>query len=222
MWIISALPAGQTRQIDVECRCAKPVYKASNTVSVSTSEGAQAESPTYLEIRPAPGTQPPDNAKPSEATGGGPSLSGGVKPGENQPGENRPGGTTPQTTQPANALTMTVANLRNPVAAGKELTYEIRVVNNSNAVDRQVAVTAMIPDGMIPVPLGTTGPGQTKFVPDGRTIRFNPVMELQPGETLTYRVRVRSKSAGQFRFRAELTSQNITQPIQQEASTEVF
>jgi acyl dehydratase len=47
-------------------------------------------------------------------------------------------------------------------------------------------------------------------------------MTVQPGETLTYRVRVRTKSAGQFTFRAELTGQNITKPIENEAMTEVF
>ena len=41
---------------------------------------------------------------------------------------------------------MTVAALHNPVAAGKELTYEIRVVNNTGAADREVTVTAIVPD----------------------------------------------------------------------------
>jgi hypothetical protein len=102
------------------------------------------------------------------------------------------------------------------------LTYEIGVVNNTSAVQRQVTVTAIIPNGMIPAPLGTTGPGLTQFVIDRQTVSFNPVMTVQPGETLTYRVRVRTKSAGQFTFRAELTGQNITKPIENEAMTEVF
>ncbi len=75
---------------------------------------------------------------------------------------------------------------------------------------------------MIPVPLGTTGPGPTQFVIDHQTVSFNPVMEVQPGETLTYRVRVRTKTAGHFPFRVKLTSQNTTQPIIQEADTEVL
>ena len=75
---------------------------------------------------------------------------------------------------------------------------------------------------MIPVPLGTTGPGPIQPDIDHRTVSFNPVMALQPGETLSYQVRVRTKSAGQFHFRVKLTSQNTTQPIIQEADTEVF
>jgi uncharacterized repeat protein (TIGR01451 family) len=133
-----------------------------------------------------------------------------------------PGETAPEKGQSANALTLSVVALHNPVAAGKELTYEIRVVNNTDAVDRRVTVTAIVPDGMVPVPLGTTGPDTTQFEIEHQTVGFKPVMSIQPGETLIYRVRVRTKSAGQLLFRAELTSRNITQPIVQEAETEVF
>jgi uncharacterized repeat protein (TIGR01451 family) len=117
---------------------------------------------------------------------------------------------------------MTVAALHNPVTAGKELTYEIRVVNNTGAADRAVTVTAIVPDEMIPVPLGTTGPGSIQPDIDHRTVSFNPVMEVQPGVSLTYRVHVRTKTAGHFPFRVKLTSQNATQPIIQEADTEVL
>jgi uncharacterized repeat protein (TIGR01451 family) len=218
MWLFPVLPAGSTQEIQVECKCARVADRASNTVSVSTREGAQAQDTAYLEIRSAFGTQPPGGAIP-----GGTPLSGRAKTGENQGGENRPGGTAAEKTQSANALTLSVVALHNPVAVGKELTYRICVINNTNAVDRRVTVTAVVPEGMAPVFLGTTGPGPTKFEIDRQTISFNPVMSIQPGETLMYHVRVRTKSASQypFRFHVELTSQNITQPIVQEAETEV-
>ena len=243
VWVLTQqLPPGNYTQVEVQYECVKAAVKAGNSVSVSSSEGAQAEDTAYLEIRPAAGdtgagisspggTGPGGTAlgrgtaggtAPGGGTPGGTPWSGRTKTEENQAGENRPDITTPKTTQPSSPLTMTVAALHNPVAAGKELTYQISVVNNTGAADHEVMVTAIVPDGMIPVPLGTTGPGSTKFVPDGQTIRFNPVMELQPGETLTYRVRVRTKSAGQFHFRVKLTSQNAAQPIIQEADTEVF
>lgn len=225
VWVIPLLPAGGAMQFEVQYECKKESYKAINIVSVSSREGAQAQAEAYVEIRSGtqtPDTQLPGNAMPGGSSGGGTLLPGAEKTGENRPGENRPGATTPETAQSANALKMTVAALHNPVAAGKELTYEIGVVNNTSAVQRQVTVTAIIPNGMIPAPLGTTGPGLTQFVIDRQTVSFNPVMTVQPGETLTYRVRVRTKSAGQFTFRAELTGQNITKPIENEAMTEVF
>jgi uncharacterized repeat protein (TIGR01451 family) len=222
VWVIAQLPAGNYTQLEVQYECVKAADKASNTVSVSTREGAQAQDTAYLEIRSPPGTQSSGGATHSGATPGGTPWSGRAKTGENQGGENRPGETAAEKGQSANALTLSVVALHNPVAVGKELTYEIRVVNNTDAADRRVTVTAIVPDGMVPVPLGTTGPGPAKFEIDHQTVSFDPVMALQPGETLIYRVRVRTKSAGQLLFRAELTCQNITQPIMKEAETEVF
>ncbi len=232
VWVIAQLPAGNYTQLEVQYKCEKAASKAGNTVSVSSSEGAQAQDTAYLEIRPAPGgagsgPSTPGGAAPGGTTPGG-TIPGGTpwsgrqKSGENQGGENRPGKTAPETAQSASALTMNVIALHNPVAVGKELTYEIHVVNNTGTADREVTVTAIVPDGMIPVALGTMGPGPTRFDIDHQIVAFNPVMGLQPGETLIYRVRVRTKFAGQPIFRAKLTSRNTPQPIVQEAETEVF
>jgi len=233
VWVIAQLPPGNYTQIEVKYECVKAAVKAGNTVSVSSSEGAQAQDTAYLEIRPAPGGAASGASTPGGAAPGGTALGGGTPGGtpwsgrakkdENQPGEDRYGTTAPKTAQSSSALTMTVAALHNPVAAGKELTYQISVVNNTGAADREVKVTAIVPDGLIPVPLGTTGPGPTQlFDVDRQTVNFNPVMALQPGETLSYKVRVLTKSPGHFQFSVKLTSQNTTQPIIQEADTEVF
>ena len=178
MWVLPQLPAGNYTQIEVQYECVKAAVKAGNTVSVSSSEGAQAQDTAYLEIRPASGGADVRglNARQHCARGhcawrgksggtalarkpggtswrgtpGGTPWSARTKTDENQAGENRPGNTAPKTTQPSGPLTMTVAALHNPVAVGKELTYEIRVVNNTGAADHEVTVTAIVPDGMIP------------------------------------------------------------------------
>ena len=257
VWAIAQLPAGNYTQIEVQYECVRAADKAGNTVSVSSSEGAQAQDTAYLEIRPAPGgaasggpaaggtapggAAPGDTAIGKGTTGGsalgerypsGTALGGGTPGGtpwsartktdENQPGEYRPGNTAPKTVQSSGALTMTVASLYPQVAVGKELTFLILVVNHTGTTDHAVTVTAVVPDEMIPVPLGTTGPGSIKPDIDHRTVSFNPVMSLQPDESLSYKVRVLTKSAGQFQFRVKLTSQNAAQPIIQEANTEVF
>jgi uncharacterized repeat protein (TIGR01451 family) len=237
IWVIPQLEAGKAMQFEVQYECKKEAYRAINAVSVSSREGAQSQAEAYVEIRSASGTQSPGtqspgrqlpgNAMPGGSSAGGRLLPGGEKAGdnryaENRTAENRPGGATSETAQSGNALTMDIAALHEPVTAGKELTYVIRVANNTSAVQRQVTVTAIVPNGMIPAPLGTAGPGLTQYVIERQNVNFNPVLAVQPGETLTYRVRVRTKSAGKFPFRAEITSQNVTQPIEQEVTTEVL
>ena len=141
--------------------------------------------------------------------------------------EIRAAGTTPSETTPFfppidEGLTMTVTGLRNPVAVGKELTYEIRVTNTGMQSYQQLSVAVEVPEGMVANPMGTTGPDATKFTIDRGAVSFDPVSELRPRESLIYRVRVRTKQPGQFRLRAELNSPALTQPLAKEESTEVF
>jgi len=117
-------------------------------------------------------------------------------------------------------LAMSVVDLRDPVSVGKEFTYEIRVTNNAQTSDRQVTLLVTVPDQMLVVRLGTSGP--SKYDVDGQTIRFEPVAEIRSGETITYRVRVLAQQPGEVQLRAQLTSQNVQQAITVEESTQVF
>ena len=119
----------------------------------------------------------------------------------------------------AGGLTITVADLRDPVAVGKETTYKILVTNQGQTSQRDVAVVAAVPVGMMVAPIGTSGPG--KFTIEGQTIRFDPVAELAAGESFTCRVHVRTRQAGEFTFQAELTGRDLADPVIVEETTEV-
>jgi uncharacterized repeat protein (TIGR01451 family) len=129
---------------------------------------------------------------------------------------------TPPVTKPG-GLTLSVVGLSNPVAAGKELTYEIRVKNEGTDSYKQVSVTATVPEGMLPDPLGSLGPDAMKPAIEHQVIRFEPVAELKPGGLLVYRVRVQAKKAGQFQLHVEVATPAIPKPMAQESqATEVF
>jgi len=119
-------------------------------------------------------------------------------------------------------LTVTVADLADPVAVGKGLTYDVRVTNRGEGPDTQATIVVIVPQGMTPAPLGTHGPGSTRYTIDGQTIRFDPVDEVGPGETLHYRIRVNAGQAGRPTLRVELSSRNLPQPVRVEETTEVF
>ena len=117
---------------------------------------------------------------------------------------------------------MTVTGLTNPVRQGKPMTYEVKVTNRGNVTDRRVTLSGLLPIGMLPVALGTTGPDQVGFRITNRSIRFDPVDVLPPGQTLTYRVHVQTRQYGEMTFHAELTSDNLSEPIKVDETTEVF
>lgn len=194
-WTIDRLPVDKPTTLGVHCLCQTAAASACNRVIVTTAEGGKAESEACLEIRAAP-----------------PPVTPPVTPPPVTPPPAKPSG-----------LTLSVVGLSNPVAVGKELTYEIRVKNEGTEPHKQISVTATVPEGMLPDPLGTVGPEATKYAIEQQAVRFEPVAELRPGGLLVYRVRVQAKKAGQFRLRVEVAIPAIAKPITQESQpTEVF
>ena len=135
-------------------------------------------------------------------------------------------GVPPETTPKVpvgGGLTLSVVGSQNPVAVSKELTYEIRLRNEGTDSYKQVNVTAIVPDGMLPDPVGTMGPDSTKYEIERQVIRFEPVAELRAGGSLAYRVRVYAKQKGKFALHVEVATPAIPKPMVHEAqATEVF
>ena len=127
---------------------------------------------------------------------------------------------SPPAASPPPELKVTAASLRNPVAEGRELTYEVRVTNSGAVPASQVVVTALVPAGMTPLTFGTTGPTQPAI--EGQTLRFEPYAELPPGQTLTYRIQVRTQQSGDLRFHVEAICRGATSPFTADATTQVF
>jgi uncharacterized repeat protein (TIGR01451 family) len=200
-WTVDELAAGQTTELRVQCLCQKAGAKTCNRVKATMPDGSNAESEACLEIS-AGGTLP-----------GIPSPKPEVKP--KPPTNVTP---PPPASTAGEGLNLSVVGLSNPVRAGKQLTYEIRVTNTSATTYRELGVTAILPDAMVFSPLGTA---PAKFSVEGQTVRFDKVPELRPGDSLVCRVRVQSKQPGRWQFRAELTAAGLAKPLQQEAGTEV-
>jgi len=118
-------------------------------------------------------------------------------------------------------LSIAVADLRDPVAVKKGLTYEVRVTNRGRTSARSLALTATVPDGMIPDPIGTSGPAGVDLM-QGQTVQFKALAEIAPGESATYRVRVRTLRPGKQTFHVELRSPTLAAPLTEEEVTEVF
>lgn len=117
-------------------------------------------------------------------------------------------------------LTIDVIDLADPVPKGEKLTYKIIVSNRGAPSELNVSVVATVPRGMIPVQIDTRGPvGRTIT---GQIVRFDPVAEIRPYEQREYRVGVQILEAGQATFRAEVSSNNLLQPLGAEATTEVL
>jgi uncharacterized repeat protein (TIGR01451 family) len=112
-----------------------------------------------------------------------------------------------------------VLDRHDPITIGKELTYDIEVVNTGTRAETNIILLVDVPPEMTPVRLQTTGPAT--YTIEGQLVRFSPVPQLDMGRTLTYRVRVLAKKDGVAFLRAQVTSQGLDQPIMGEQKTTV-
>jgi len=127
-------------------------------------------------------------------------------------------------------LTIDVVDLADPVPKGGKLTYKIIVSNDGALTERNVSVVATVSQGMLPIRSGTddlsgqtlTGQALTGQAITGQIVRFDPVPQIGPGQQREYQVVVRTLAAGQQTLRVELTSDNLSQPLDAEAATKVL
>ena len=136
-WTVDVLPGGQTTELRVQCMCQSPAAKTCNRVKAIAADGATAEDEACLEIRTGSTLPGLPPTKPAPSTAAG------------------------------EGLKMTVIGLRNPVTAGKELTYEIKVTNNGSTPYQQLSVPASC------LKACTSAPGRRhqKFSVEGKAIR---------------------------------------------------
>jgi uncharacterized repeat protein (TIGR01451 family) len=115
------------------------------------------------------------------------------------------------------ALRLDVVDLVDPVEVGGETTYEVRVRNQGTGVCSRVQVQAVVPDGMTIV---AAEPDAHRV--EGQRVVFDPVARLQGRADAVFRVRVRAKAAGDWRFKAYLSCEQLQRPVYGEESTQVY
>lgn len=128
-------------------------------------------------------------------------------------------------------IRMELTDSADPVQTRKETTYEVRVSNTGTEADRNLKLVCDLPPGMelvtatgpveyrerVGVNFNGANPGNTTS-----TITFEPVRELGPKTEVSFKVTVRATAAGNARFRASITSDHLTTPVQKEESTTVY
>ncbi|MEL6429862.1 MAG: hypothetical protein AAFP22_03170 [Planctomycetota bacterium] len=113
------------------------------------------------------------------------------------------------------ALLLEVADESDLILVGEPVVYNIQVTNQGSAKDEAIVIVCEVEEGIEIVEAG----GPANGVVEGRTVRFEPVAELAPGEEIVYQVTVRSSKQFDSRFNVSLTSKQKTRPVTEEEST---
>ncbi len=119
-------------------------------------------------------------------------------------------------------VTVSISQLNDTVTAGNDATYEVSIKNDTAATETQIQLNFSLAGGMTVNRLGTRGPrGTGDYQLDGSVLRFNPMPELLPGETLRYTIRVRVTQPGVNQVRASVSGGSLREPLQVTESTTV-
>jgi uncharacterized repeat protein (TIGR01451 family) len=116
------------------------------------------------------------------------------------------------------SLLMEVTDREDPVRVGEATAYRITVRNVGSGADRDVKIVATLPDKLQYVE--STGPTAGKV--SGKQIVFESLQQLGPGQTATWNVEVKAAEAGDVRFRVELTSESLKEPVIETQSTKLY
>lgn len=183
-WLLPRLNPDERRSLAVKCRAVEIDPQATARITAT-----------------ADAIQPQSSDAQTEITG--PGGAGGSPDGTSNPlGTPPPLGAAPNNSSAQSGeLTVTMADTDDPVNVGQVATYLIIVKNDRPVSDRNVAVSVRLPAGYDASRVRVTGPTDAlPLDPDGRTIRWRPVTEIRPGETLRP-------------YRLELTTQPPVGPI---------
>jgi uncharacterized repeat protein (TIGR01451 family) len=116
------------------------------------------------------------------------------------------------------AVTLVVTATENLLELNAETIYEIRVVNQGSGASTNVRVVAAAPEGLIL--LNAEGPAVSHV--QGQLVLFDPVPQLAARGELVFRVHAKGRRPGDWRFKAQLTSDQLQRAVVKEETTRVY
>lgn len=193
VWTLARLDAGKSFSLQVNCQCLAAARQACNRVMVTSDQRGPLAAEACLEVLPAAEPEPDE----------------------------------PPIQPPAGQLQLSVTELADPVSPGRPFDYRIFVTNESLQSVKGVQLTLILPPEIQLVSEGVAVRAPVRYEAEGQALRFEPVAELRArqgdrAETLTYNISVQAAKPGQYKLRAELRAEGLTEPILDEETTDVI
>jgi hypothetical protein len=116
------------------------------------------------------------------------------------------------------ALVAEVADTDDPIEVGAETTYEVRVLNAGTKEDAGVKLICTVPDKMELVAVQAP----CRYGMEGKNVIFEPLSRLQPRGDALYRITVRGMAPGDARFKVQISSSSLIEPLLRTESSRVY
>jgi uncharacterized repeat protein (TIGR01451 family) len=116
------------------------------------------------------------------------------------------------------AINFQLSDTSDPIEAGGQTSYEVRVTNQGTKAAGNVRLVAVLPPEM--KPLAAEGPVRYKV--DGQRVVFEPLKQLAPKGDATFTIKVKATEPGDLRMQVQVSTDEIREPITKEESTRVY
>ena len=115
------------------------------------------------------------------------------------------------------ALLLEVVDMVDPIEIGEEETYLVKVTNQGTADANNVSLAANF-DGMEFVGIEGESQGQLQ----AGTLKFDTIRSIGSKESVVWKVKVKGNREGDLRFKVSMTSDELSQPVEEAESTFVY
>jgi uncharacterized repeat protein (TIGR01451 family) len=116
------------------------------------------------------------------------------------------------------ALMLEMVDTEDPIEVNSDTSYEVRISNTGSKVETKIKLLASIPDKM--EFKSATGP--VPFHEEGKQIVFEPLEKLAPRADAIFRINVKATDQGIVRFKIQMTSTNLTEPVIKMEATRIY
>jgi hypothetical protein len=116
------------------------------------------------------------------------------------------------------AILMELVDLDDPIEVGSDTTYEIKITNTGSIAETDLKLVCSIPAQL--EFKSATGPAQ--FDQIGTEVVFQPLGKLAPRADVVFKVVCKAKLKGDARFKAQLTTTSLVEPVVKVESTRVY
>jgi uncharacterized repeat protein (TIGR01451 family) len=116
------------------------------------------------------------------------------------------------------AILLEVVDVEDPVEVGADTSYEIRVTNTGSKTETDIKLACVIPDKMD----FKGAQGASPFHLEGKVVVFDPLPKLAPRADAIYRIQVKANAPGDVRFKSQITSTNLIEPVIEMEATRIY
>lgn len=116
------------------------------------------------------------------------------------------------------ALMVEMVDTEDPIEVSGSTSYEVTITNTGSKTENDIKLAASIPDKMQFA--GAQGP--VHYQEEGKTVVFAPIAALAPRATAIFRINVKTLEQGTVRFKIQVTSANLTDPVVKMEATRIY